>query len=334
MDNFFKILKLKLKLNFAVLSSVLLLLTCRDRSDASAKAKETSAPVSIGAPMDLVSFKQIAAPLLEVSGLSWLDHVGGSVIAVGDSEYRALVFSGKPSAAVEFKSIDLNWLKPLAGNPSSQFEGVAVDHSRLVFLLQESPGTIFVVNIATQKLVKRIDLQVPESMDIAHAWKDDPNSRGEGIILLKNGHILILKEKKPTVIMEFGPNGAQAGGYQPGMGVGLDDVFTLPAENTVSFSALKYWTIEGLLERQIADLSDLAVGPDGNIRAVSDQGGAIVSFEANLSPNSQKTSVAKVFRLPVEIKKPEGLIFGDHGRSIVGLDLHEITNNVYFLKSK
>ena len=46
------------------------------------------------------------------------------------------------------------------------------------------------------------------------------------MVLLKNGHILVLKEKSPRALIEFGRVGERAAGYALGGAVGVDDTFS------------------------------------------------------------------------------------------------------------
>ncbi len=47
-------------------------------------------------------------------------------------------------------------------------------------------------------VVASIDLAVEGRGEIARAWSDPKGSRGEGIVLLPGGHLLVAKEKKPA----------------------------------------------------------------------------------------------------------------------------------------
>ena len=65
-------------------------------------------------------------------------------------------------------------------------------------------------------MVASIDLAVEGGGDIAQAWSDPKGSRGEGMVLLPGGHLLIAKEKKPAAFVEFGPSGSQSRGLLRG----------------------------------------------------------------------------------------------------------------------
>jgi hypothetical protein len=54
-------------------------------------------------------------------------------------------------------------------------------------------------------VVASIDLAVEGHRDIAQEWSDPKGSRGEGMVLLPGGHLLVAKEKQPAAFIEFGP---------------------------------------------------------------------------------------------------------------------------------
>ena len=115
---------------------------------------------------------------------------------------------------------------------TSQFEGVAADGAGRVFILEESPGHVYVFDAALTKVEARITLRVrpddPAFATLAEAWAAHPNSRGEGIVLLDRGHLLILKEKDPRRLIEFGPDGDQpVGRLQAGDEAGIKSVTML-----------------------------------------------------------------------------------------------------------
>src|SRR6266480_674980 len=52
--------------------------------------------------------------------------------------------------------------------------------------------------------------------EIAQAWSDPKGSRGEGMVLLRGGHLLVAKEKKPAAFIEFGPPHSRSRGLVRG----------------------------------------------------------------------------------------------------------------------
>jgi hypothetical protein len=54
------------------------------------------------------------------------------------------------------------------------------------------------------------------SGQVCHFCSVFVGSRGEGAVLLQNGHLLAAKEKKPAALIEFGPLGAEPVGLAKG----------------------------------------------------------------------------------------------------------------------
>jgi hypothetical protein len=65
-------------------------------------------------------------------------------------------------------------------------------------------------------VVASIDLVVEGRGEIARAWADPKGSRGEGMVLLPGGHLLVAKEKKPAAFIEFGPPNSRSRGLVRG----------------------------------------------------------------------------------------------------------------------
>jgi len=61
------------------------------------------------------------------------------------------------------------------------------------FVLQEGTDRILVFDASLATLDGTITLSVPiDQPDFGAEWHKDPNSRGEGLLLLRNGHLLVL----------------------------------------------------------------------------------------------------------------------------------------------
>ena len=83
-------------------------------------------------------------------------------------------------------------------------------------LLQETPARVELIDPKALKMVASIDLAVEGRGEIARAWSDPNGSRGEGMVLLPGGHLLVAKEKKPAALIEFGPPNSQSRGLVRG----------------------------------------------------------------------------------------------------------------------
>src|SRR5262245_66419084 len=100
--------------------------------------------------------------------------------------------------------------------------------------------------------------------EIAQAWSDPKGSRGEGVVLLSGGHLLVAKEKKPAALIEFGPPHSRSQGLV--RGGALPDGKRWPIrKGRHQFVALAIWLPDKLLAKTCADSSDLGIGPDGRL---------------------------------------------------------------------
>ena len=93
-----------------------------------------------------------------------------------------------------------------------QIEAVCADGGGRVLLLRESPPRVELIDLKALETIASIDLAVEGRDDIARAWSDPNGSRGEGVVLLPGGHLLVAKEKKPAALIEFGPPGSRSRG--------------------------------------------------------------------------------------------------------------------------
>lgn len=269
--------------------------------------------------------KSASLGLNEVSGLG-VRTVSGKpqYMAIGDSSTTLLTFNigsdGKPT------SIKKNDLSAIFGKGESQWEAVAGDSSGKVFLENESEATVSILD-ADLKLKHVITLTLPDDSPLKRSWDRDENSRGEGMLLLSNGHILIAKEKGPSAIIEFAPKGEDAKGYTPGMQ--LKGAFKVPSGDKSEFVAVKSWELKASAINLVGDISDLTVDADGTLIALSDQSRAIARIEKELSVDEDKIDVKQLWDLPKEVDKPEGIQLVN-GKPFVACDLRKDDDISFF----
>jgi hypothetical protein len=82
-----------------------------------------------------------------------------------------------------------------------QIEAVCADGPGRILLLQETPPRAELVDPKALKVVASIDLLFEGRGKVARAWSDPKGSRGEGVVLLPGGHLLVAKEKKPAAFI-------------------------------------------------------------------------------------------------------------------------------------
>ena len=152
----------------------------------------------------------VDVPLREVSGICLRRGRNGrmSLMAVGDHAAKVAWFSLSRSdeGRIRWQTSNIGKLSgSLLPKRDSQIEAVCADGIGRILLLQETPPRVELIDPKSFKVVASIDLAVEGRGQIARAWSHPKGSRGEGMALLPGGHLLVAKEKKPAVFIEFGP---------------------------------------------------------------------------------------------------------------------------------
>lgn len=278
--------------------------------------------------------------LEETSGIGWRINSATKtkqIIVVGDRKFEILVSNWSPDLSkLKFERFDVGkLLLPFVQKTDGQssWEAVASDGSGCVFVLQEEPGSIFVFNSKLNKHLHTIKLVMEPQHNLSELWKKDPNKRGEGLVLLKNGHVLVIKQKNPSVIIEFGQAGEAPQGYSVGDAVG-DDSFPLPSSKVSKFVPLKYWKIEEPKAQLMKDLSEVTVGSDSKLYLLSDVSQRIGRINDGLAPNKEEFYLSQVWNLSDELTNVEGLLLTEDGSPIVTLDKKQASaTNLFMLDS-
>jgi hypothetical protein len=271
---------------------------------------------------------------VEVSGVCLRRGADGrvSLIAIGDREAVAawVVLPEDDDEPWAWSQMDVARLRGSlmpAGDP--QLEAVCADGQGRVLLLQEAPPRAELIDPAGERVVASFDLIVPDDHPLSESWKDPDASRGEGAVLLANGHLLIAKEKDPAAFIEFGPAHEVATGF--GRSTFLPDGSAWPVEpGHHRFVALDTWMPSGELLAVCPDFSDLEVGPDHRLYLLSDKAATIVRLP-DLAPGVGSVTMERTWELGKVDGKPEGLTFTRHGRAIVALDTRKAKSNLVVL---
>jgi hypothetical protein len=211
-----------------------------------------------------------------------------------------------------------------------QIEAVCADGLGRVLLLQETPPRVELVDSKALKVVASIDLTVEGRGEIARAWADPKGSRGEGMVLLRGGHLLVAKEKKPAALIEFGPPQARSRGLVRGGALAAGERWPIKKGHH-RFVALAIWRPDKALAKTCADFSDLEIGPDGYLYLLSDQSSTIARLD-HLQAGGGTAALLDAWRLGDLDGKPEGLAFTAEGRAIVGLDTRKPRRNLVLLE--
>lgn len=259
-------------------------------------------------------------PLREVSGLALS---GGRILAIGDHD--PVLFRAAPGPfPPRWEAIDLAGLGLPDGG--SQFEAVQSAGGDAVLILQEEPARVLHIDLAARTLLGTLTLEVPESHRLRQAWLGDRSSRGESLILTAGGHLLVVKEKNPAVILEFGPVGDEPVGWRRGGPV------VVPSPGDATLTLLTTWRLDAGAVERCPDISDAAIGPDGRLYLLSDKGSAIVRMPDVLDPQGGEVGVIDIWQLSGHPEKAEGLAILADGTPLVALDTKSPRRNLLRLQ--
>jgi hypothetical protein len=255
------------------------------------------------------------------------------LIAVGDRVAKVAWFSEPRSDGGRIEWHTSNIAK-LSGSTlpkhDPQIEAVCADGLGRVLLLQETPSRVELIDPKALKVVASIDLAVEGRSEIARAWSDPKGSRGEGMVLLPGGHLLVAKEKKPAALIEFGPPQSRSRGLVPGGALADGERWPIKKGHH-RFVALAVWFPDKTLAKTCTDFSDLEIGPDGCLYLLSDKSATIARLD-DLPAGGGTAALLDAWRLGDLDGKPEGLAFTAQGRAIVGLDTRKPRRNLVLLE--
>jgi hypothetical protein len=274
-------------------------------------------------------------PLREVSGLGQRRHSGrdvAEVLAVGDNEFTLVLADIDSVAGDGFQSVDL---RKVMGHPAaskgSEWEAADGDATGRVFILQESPARVFVLNGELDSVAHVIDLRLDRHERAKLNWDASSNARAEGLVLLTNGHLLVAKEKDPPLLIEFGPSGEHAEGLAPELVFSRLGEFPLQGDRRSDFSLLSFWRLESETSRRIGDISDVAAGPDQRLYLLSDEFRCIARLDPSLTASRAGLGVTELWELPEGLRQPEGLVIRDDMAPIVAIDKDVPSENLFVL---
>jgi uncharacterized protein YjiK len=275
--------------------------------------------------------------LREVSGIC--ERAAGDgrprqLLAIGDDSHHVLVGDLEPEVPASFARHDLERLLAEAGErsgQSSQWEGIDTDETGRVFVLREVPGTVFVFDPSLRRLEHVLRLTVEDDPGEQEAWDADENALGEGVLLLRNGHLFVVKEEKPRQLLEFGLPGERAQGLHHDLPITDTGRFPTPEAATVTFHMLSAWDLGGEALERVGDLSDVTVGPDGRIYLLSDESRCIARLQPAVPPESGTVAVDRIWGLPDRLHQPEGLVITPTWDVLVATDHAEQRDNLFLL---
>jgi hypothetical protein len=207
-----------------------------------------------------------------------------------------------------------------SGGTDSQWEGIAGDVDGRVVVLRERSSELLVLSPGFH-LERRIALR--------HEWEDDEQAGLESLLLLRRGHVLSAKQRRPLTLLEFGPAGDDP--------LGLTPSTMLPVGESAQHAAapelrcLAQWEFPGDALRSANDMAVHA----GSLYVISSVARGIARVRLPV-PATRPLVVDGWWPLPDGIAdgpdaKAEGLIVdGDLG-ILVGVDSHDDGDNLYQL---
>jgi len=270
----------------------------------------------VSKPPKLVVLDVADVPLREVSGLVLR---GSELLAVGDHDPVVFTAPLQPWPLL-WQGTDLAGLELPDGG--TQFEAIQPTGERTVLVLQEQPARVLHIDLSVPELIGTLLLDVPDGHRLREAWLGDRSSRGESLVLADRGHLLVVKEKDPTAILEFGPAGDDPVGWRRG------GPTVPPGPGDVTLTVLATWWLSGELAKWLPDISDVTLGPDGRLYMLSDQGSAIARLPDVLDPRGGVVEAAAIWRIAGSPENAEGLVILADGTALVGLDTKSPRRNL------
>jgi hypothetical protein len=271
-------------------------------------------------------------PLREVSGLCLHRPASGPplLVAIGDASmelaWAPLIADQEPQWSVA----DLSEFGIAREGRGSQFEAIATDADGHVLILSEYPAVVHVVAPRERHLMATVELTVRDRDGLHVPHRSDAASLGEALLPLRDGHLLVCKEKDPALLVEFGPIGGVALGIDRDRLLRPDEPWVIPDGPTPRLEALVRWPLAPGFERRFRDISDVAAA-DGRIYLLSDQSSRIARLPARLPAPGEQVAAEAVWTLKGKPDKAEGLDLLPDGRAIVAIDEKKGRDNLLVL---
>ena len=288
-------------------------------------------------------------PLPEVSGLAiGLDRDAQvTVAAIGDKAATiAWAYVGDGAEGLDWQTLNLREAEGTRiPRTNPQLEAVAVDGALGILLVQESPCRAEYIDARQRRVLAHITLDIPDEVGseaLRRSWRDPDGSHAEGVVLAKDGHLLIVKEKDPAALLEFGPAGDAPLGFGgdrwldagqpwwPGDGSASGQ----ERAQEVDLVLLAAWAPTAAMVAVCPDLSDAAVGPAGNLILLSDKGCAIAVVPAGSpAPNAFDGTfeATTVWRMSGITDKPEGIAVLPNLDVLVACDRRKPKKNLFVI---
>jgi len=279
----------------------------------------------------LVLSETIDIPVVEASGVTVRRTERGPVVLVVGDRTAEVGFCliGDGGELDDWSTIDLAALPGWPLPPGdSQFEAIAADGGSVVALMCEDPPLVLVADTVTSEFCAEIRLTAPAGSVLDGQW-DDASSRGEGLVFLRGGRLLVAQEKRPRALIEFGPVGTKPRGVSADDILGPGESWDAP-RGQVEFVPLSVWKLKSAAKKALRDISSIGTDSDGNLWLLSDKSRRVgrISLEVPLDPDDDEVrDLDELWKLPKGAEKPEGIASLGDGRVLVALDTRSTSGN-------
>jgi hypothetical protein len=295
-------------------------------------------PSMMTAHLTLRARRTTAFPLSEISAFAERRCDGATeLLAVGDEDFALAVIPFAPDGPRgEAERHDLSSL--LVGGTGSgatsgsQFEGLACDGAGRVFLLQEETERVLVLSADLSELLGAIRLVVEaDQRDFGADWRRDETSRGEALLLLDSGHLLVVKQRRSVQFIEFGPAGDEPLGVGPESYPRPGQPFDLAGGSP--YEVLAWWGLTPAAAERFKSVNDVALGADDRLYVLSGASSRLGRLEPRLRVGESHAAIPDFWDLPAKLPggrkaRPEALALGPSDVPIVGMDTREPGDNV------
>ena len=273
-------------------------------------------------------------PLEQVSALCVRDG-GGELVAVGDEEFAVVTAPLRDDGLGADDRRELADVLPEARG-KSDWEAVGGDGAGRLFLIGEETADVVVVTADLREHLHTIHLRVSHGPDERARKLLDDNRGPEGMLLLAGGHLLVCKQRKPVLLVEFGPRADAPRGFGPEAAPGRDEAFALSRGDETDLFPLRSWQLRDDDEDEVESANDLAFDPAGRLYAISSRTRCI--YEILPAEGGDAIAAGLSWPLPAaagagEDRNAEGLAFDRAGRPIVALDVRDTQDNLVLLEA-
>jgi hypothetical protein len=272
---------------------------------------------------------------LEQASALCIRRVGGGaheVVAIGDENFVVVTAPLEGEGLGDGDRHEVGDVIAQSGK-KSDWEAVATDGEGRVFLIEEKSAKVVVVSADLREHLHTIHLRAEDGPDQPARKLLEGDNRGpEGMLLLAGGHLLVVKQREPVLLIEFGPCDDDPLGFGPDAQLKRRHEFELPRGRETDLFPLRSWEL--LDEEAVGSANDLAIDDEGRLHAISSRSRCIFELE----PLGDREMVAGArWALPARVgaddeRHAEGLAFDREGRPIVALDLQDSDDNVFVLE--